>query len=127
MEALITLRESISKKVGLKTADGMHAILKELEEFDGIPGSKIGLFEVLERSEDRLVTGQDDTHLNFRLTFLVEKGDPQKIILITDVITHNLMGKIYFLSVMPVHKIIMPWVLRRMKRRIEQESVIKTI
>lgn len=124
MEALIMLRELMAKKIGLKTAEGRKSILKELEEFDGNVGSKIGLFEVVERSEDKLITGQNDTHLDFRLLFLVERGNPQKITLTTEVITHNLLGNIYFLFVMPMHKLIMPWVLKRMKRRLEQERVM---
>lgn len=98
VEAILFLREFVAKKMGLKTAHSKEAILKELDQFDGSVGRKIGLFEVLERTDTKLVTGQDDKHLNFRLTFYLEKKDVTKISLVTDVVTNNMMGLLFFSS-----------------------------
>ncbi len=116
---MLGLREKIAKKLGLKTATETKESerVKQLNEFNGNIGDHIAIFEVLDKNDIELVSGQTDKHLDFKLSFVSFEADDQKKIveLITTVKIHNTVGKIYFFFVKPFHKYIMKRILKRME------------
>jgi hypothetical protein len=58
-------------------------------------------------TDDEIVVGEDDSHLNFSLSLLKfrENGN-QKIAFSTVVKVNNPIGKAYLLTILPFHKII---------------------
>jgi|SRR5690554_592392 len=113
----IIVREIIAKKIGLKIAKELsnRQRSKRIDEFEGSIGESIALFEVLDKNDIELLTGQTDKHLDFKLSFVSYKEDRYNIIeLVTTVKTHNLLGKIYFLFVKPFHRYFMKRLLRKM-------------
>lgn len=117
------LRELIAKWIGLKTATGMN-IEAQLQNFSGQPGESIALFHVLGRTETEILSGEEDAHLDFRLSFFVypEEEGVQKIVLSTVVQKHNWLGHLYFFFVKPFHRLIVPIILRRIEKSISAKK-----
>jgi hypothetical protein len=76
------------------------------------------LFKVFDVTPQEVLLGEDDKHLNFRVSFLIEKlGEEEfQLTLITVVNFNNFFGKLYFFPVKPFHKIIVPTMLKGIVR-----------
>ena len=75
-------------------------------------GSKVMYFRVIDRNENEIVLGENDKHLNFRVSVLVDRA-ASIIDLTTIVHFNNIWGKAYFLPVKPFHKLIVRSLLKR--------------
>ena len=70
----------------------------------------IGFFRVLERNDREILAGEDDRHLDFRISFLYE---PDGWLVVTTVVKfNNAFGRAYFVPVAPFHRRIVPAMLR---------------
>lgn len=111
---LMGIREKLAKIIGLKTAAGMD-VAKQMEDFKGEVGESIALFHVLGRTDEEILSGENDSHLNFRLSFFcLPKEGKKEISLATTVLFNNWIGRLYFLPVGPIHRLIVPILLKRM-------------
>jgi hypothetical protein len=116
---MLALREFIGKRLGLKTANGRNATLLEIQQFTGQVGDRIALFEVWDRNEKEIVTGQRDKHLDFVLSFRLESREKQHTLqLLTAVQLNSRLGKVYLFLVMPMHKLLMPILIKRLCNRL---------
>ncbi len=112
VDLLMKIRNVIVKFFGLRSED---------RQTDGVIGhyeigSKESFFPVLDRNEKEIVFGEDDRHLNFRASVMVERIENKtNIYLMTIVKFHNIWGRIYFIPVKPFHKLIVRSTLRRCK------------
>lgn len=69
-------------------------------------GDRIGVFEFYGRTDDEVITGADDKHLDFRLSVLRKnEGKIDRVTVITLVKRHNLAGRIYLRSILPFHEL----------------------
>ena len=124
---LMSIRDKIVGLFGLKTASKIsdeernHGALK-FEE-----GEQLNIFKLYSKSESELIMGDDDKHLNFRVSLLLDSTDvdsKKKKILITTVVTYrNWLGKIYFIPVKPFHTLIVKETMKRMIQKIESDTI----
>ncbi len=70
----------------------------------------VGIFPVEMESEQEVIAGFDDKHLNFRVSVLSHGG---KVFLATWVHRNNLFGRMYLATIMPFHILIARDALRR--------------
>ncbi|MEO1261348.1 MAG: DUF2867 domain-containing protein [Bacteroidota bacterium] len=113
---LMGIREILGKLIGLKTAHGID-VKNQIQNFKGEVGESIALFHVMGRSAEELMMGENDSHLDFRLSFFSRpNGGKTEIAATTTVQFNNQVGRIYFLPVKPIHRLIMPIILKRMYR-----------
>jgi hypothetical protein len=116
---MLMLREAIGRQLGLKTAKDKEGTIKEIELFNGQVGDKIALFEVWNRTEKEILTGQRDKHLDFVLSFHLENIDTEYTLkLLTAVQLNSRLGKVYFFMVKPIHKLLMPILVKRLCNRL---------
>jgi hypothetical protein len=109
--ALMKIRNGIVKLFGLRT--GKNENVKEAAYYP--VGSKAGYFTVTERNVNEIVMGEDDKHLYFRASVLVDRE--QSFIYLTTIVQfHNVWGRIYFLPVKPFHRLIIKSLLKRQVR-----------
>lgn len=103
---LLSLRNFIVGLFGLKSA-----------ELGIAEGERIGAFPVVSASDDQIVLGFDDSHLNFRIIVDVTAAGSQagKLAVTTLVDRHNLFGRIYIFAITPFHKLIVRTLLARMR------------
>lgn len=66
-------------------------------------GDRIGPFPVTSETEEELIAGFDDKHLDFRLAIRAEAG---QVSLATWVHPHNWGGRAYLAAIMPFHILI---------------------
>lgn len=102
---LMALRNALAGLVGLKTGSE-PALSGEAE--------RIGMFPVLKASQDEVLLGLDDWHLDFRLVVEVaEAGETGTRIRVTTLVERkNLFGRLYIGVVTPFHRLIVPAALR---------------
>lgn len=77
---------------------------------------RFGLFKIYAIYPDEIIMGEDDSHLNFRVSWYVKKlyGNEYRIFCSTTVQINNLVGKIYFFLVKPFHKLVVKSFLKNM-------------
>lgn len=122
-QALFALRNKIAPIFGLKVPDKTEDPQGLAENFQVEPNERLGLFMVYSKTENEVIMGEDDQHLNFRVSLLRE-DDPSKkglksLTISTTVDFKNRFGKLYFLPVKPFHQLIVPAMLKRTIKQLE--------
>ncbi|MGK5050192.1 DUF2867 domain-containing protein [Janthinobacterium sp. RB2P8] len=102
---LMVLRDAIVARFGIRTAKQMEAR----------PGKRIGIFRIFSVSDDEIIVGEDDSHLDFRLSVLRHRdaGRHGSITMSSVVHCHNGVGRAYILLIRPFHKLIVQRSLAR--------------
>jgi hypothetical protein len=105
---LLNVRDRVVRPFGLKTA----------HELTQTGGDRISLFRVFERHGDEIVLGEDDTHLDFRVSVLVQPSpDGQQRLTVTTLVFYNrLLGRVYIKFIAPFHRAVVRASLDRAQR-----------
>ena len=99
ISALMRLRDAIVGVFGLKRSIDAP----KSDDF-------VGFFRIIARNDHEILAGEDDRHLDFRVSFLYE---PDASLVVTTVVKfHNAFGRAYFVPVRPFHRLIVPAMLR---------------
>lgn len=126
-ESLFKFRNRLVSIFGLKTSGKIKNRKELLDSFDCEPGDKIGLFTVYFRGDNEVILGEDDKHLDFRISLYKRNktnNEESKILTIsTTVKFQNWYGKLYFLPVKPFHSLIVPQMLKGIIRQIETKEI----
>ncbi|MET0349875.1 MAG: DUF2867 domain-containing protein [Rhizobacter sp.] len=112
--ALTALRDVLVAGFGLKTA-------KHLSTLGGEgAAARIGIFKVYSANTTEVVLGEDDKHLDFRLSVLCADGpsphDGRRLTVSTVVHCHNLLGRTYLRVIAPFHREVVKASLARAAR-----------
>lgn len=106
--ALMDVRDSVASILGLKTG-------RSLRSANGQP-DRIGIFRVYETHPSEIILGENDQHLDFRVSvFYRESQGPQceaSLVLSTVVDCHNLLGRTYLALIAPFHRLVVRSFLR---------------
>ncbi|RAS24721.1 DUF2867 domain-containing protein [Paraburkholderia bryophila] len=112
---LTSLRDTIVGRFGLKTTQQLRTQTS--------PGSRdhIEFFRIYTRSAREIILGENDSHLDFRLSVLQqiresEDGRSRYLILSTVVHCHNALGRFYILAIAPFHRLVVRSSLRSAAR-----------
>lgn len=105
---LLGLRDTLVAGFGLKTSSGLR---------DDAATDRIDFFRVYDRRRQEIILGEDDRHLDFRLSVLVEESVLCRRLVATTVVTFNhLGGRAYIAGIAPFHRLIVKSSLRRAER-----------
>jgi len=111
---LTNVRDAIVACFGLKTAKHLATLSSEAE------ADRIGIFKVYGRSDNEIVLGEDDRHLDFRLSVLrtpdLSPTLGGQLTVSTVVHCHNLLGRVYISVIAPFHRQVVKASLRRAAR-----------
>lgn len=127
---LLTLRDRIVSVFGLKTSsDTITDRQRLINNFKCEAGEQVGLFKVFTRTDKEVILGEDDKHLDFRISIflddLVEINARKNLTISTTVIFHNWLGRLYFMFVKPFHTLIVPTMLRGIVKELEKINTFK--
>lgn len=114
VDALMATRNRAVALVGLKNLGALAAVdrTKPLETYR--VGDRVGIFKLLQLSDDEVILGDADKHLEVRLSVFRQRSAAGPAVAVSTVVhIHNLLGRLYMLAVVPVHKRIVPAMLRR--------------
>ncbi len=108
---LLGLRDAIVARLGLKTTRQLGTLAATAK------AERVGIFRIYSSTPTEIVLGEDDKHLDFRLSLLCT-GVPapegkHRLTLSTVVHCHNLTGRIYILIIAPFHRMVVKASLRR--------------
>ncbi|MDB4837930.1 DUF2867 domain-containing protein [Marinomonas sp.] len=120
---LMSLRNRIVSKLGLKDLGqlGDTAPNKLAEDYE--IGDRVGIFSLYANSQDEVILEDRDSHLNVRVSIFlkrhVDKCQSNKAEVYTSTVVHvnNSFGKVYMFFVTPVHKLIVPMMLKKLAKQ----------
>jgi hypothetical protein len=108
---LTNVRDVIVSCFGLKTARHLATL--------GANGKadRVGIFKVYSTNDNEIIVGENDKHLDFRVSVLCSTGtapDSARQLTITTVVhCHNLLGRAYILAIAPFHRMVVKASLQR--------------
>ncbi len=118
MVYLLNIRNKIVKLFGLKV--GM--IDKELVSPPFKAGQQLGVFKLYSVSETESVIGEDDKHLDFRISFIIDTKNGNELVMSTVVNINNKLGTVYMFFVKPFHRILVSIMIKKMNTLINLNS-----
>jgi Protein of unknown function (DUF2867) len=100
---LLGLRDALVAGFGVKTSQEVRraAIADNAERID--------FFRILARSDRELILGEDDRHLDFRLSLLLRvrpDGSGDELVATTVVRCHNALGRVYLALIARFHRLV---------------------
>jgi hypothetical protein len=98
INSLFAIRNKIASLFGLKTE-----MPNDYNENYKV-GGYVKFFKIFSISDNEVILGADDSHLNFRAVINNDKSDSYNIKVITLVEYNNLKGKIYMGIIKPFHR-----------------------
>ena len=112
-DVLMLARDKIVGLFGLKTA----------AKGQGVPqapfrvGQQLGIFRILHLTPGEAILGEDDRHLDFRISLLL---DGERLRVSTLVRPHNVFGRLYLVIVLPFHHLISTVMIARMAKQLDR-------
>jgi len=104
MKLLLIVRNKVASLAGLDAPTAAEILHVEIRDRYAV-GEKLGVWPIFFLSEDEVVTGRNNRHLDFRLSVLkVPDGDSTSVVVSTICTVHNLAGKLYLFFVVPFHR-----------------------
>lgn len=100
---LLRLRNFLVRFIGLKT---------DIPNLKG-ENTNVGFLKTYVHSENELILGADDKHLDFRAIITKSLEEDYNIKLTTLVVYNNRFGKIYMAIVRPFHKLVVKRMLKQ--------------
>lgn len=92
---LMQLRDTLVAGFGLKTA----------RQLTVASGRRVGIFRIYETHADEIILGEDDKHLDFRVSVLLRPGATSPQLVVSTVVQcHNLLGRAYITLIAPFHR-----------------------
>lgn len=112
-DALMRLRDTLVAGLGLKTSEQMASLSAEEQ------AERVAIFRIYTITPSEIVLGEDDTHLDFRVSVLCSAASPdnaRRVTVSTVVHCHNLLGRVYIRIIAPFHRRLVKHGLRRAAR-----------
>ncbi|MFT4435395.1 DUF2867 domain-containing protein [Caballeronia sp. 15715] len=109
---LLRVRDALVAGFGLKTAKRLAESARSEQD------KHVSIFRIYERSVDEIILGEDDKHLDFRVSVFQEArqevaGGGRYLTVSTVVQCHNLLGRSYILLITPFHEMVVRSSMRR--------------
>ncbi|WP_269714876.1 DUF2867 domain-containing protein [Caulobacter sp. NIBR2454] len=100
--ALLAIRDAVMGVFGVKSSRQI------LNDAIAARADHIGMFRILARRDHEVVLGENDRHLDFRLSVMTRPSPSGGVELVATSIAHchNRLGQIYLTAIMPFHKLI---------------------
>jgi Protein of unknown function (DUF2867) len=111
---LMQLRDVVVSVFGLKTAKQLSAPSADGSE------KRIAIFKIYESSAHEVLVGEDDSHLNFRISAQIRPAtatSAPQFIVSSVVHCNNLLGRTYITVIAPFHRAIVKAAMRRAATR----------
>ncbi|APV42888.1 hypothetical protein PFAS1_27610 [Pseudomonas frederiksbergensis] len=106
---LMKVRDTIVACFGLKTARQLASL-----------ANRVGIFKVYSANQTEIVLGEDDKHLDFRISILcsgeTEPEGSRQLVFSTVVHCHNRLGRAYIFVIAPFHRMVVKASLLRAAR-----------
>ncbi|MCW4116518.1 DUF2867 domain-containing protein [Aurantimonas sp. MSK8Z-1] len=104
-QALLSIRDLVVRPFGLRTSVAMRKAA----------GDRIDFFPILSVDDREMILGEDDRHLDVRISLLLLQGTNgrDRLVATTAVRCHNRLGRLYLAAIKPFHRLVVRSCLRR--------------
>ena len=94
----------------------------QLKNYTGKVGDALAFFKIYERDKNEILSGEDDKHLDFRLSIQLQEIASNKYLLrlTTSVKMNAFLGHLYFVPVKPFHRLIVPICVRSIVKQLTE-------
>jgi hypothetical protein len=104
VKVLLIIRNWLASLCGL-AAPTVDEILHPAFKNSYHVGDKIGVWPIMSLTDNELIAGRDNKHLDFRLSVMkVMEGGQARVVVSTICMVHNTFGKVYLFFIVPFHK-----------------------
>jgi len=104
MKGLLVVRNAAARLVGLEAPTVAEIMRPDLKRTCEV-GGKIGPWPVFFISENEIIAGRDNKHMDFRLSVLKTREDGKTSVVVSTICTvHNVFGRIYLFLIVPFHR-----------------------
>ncbi|MBX3658026.1 MAG: DUF2867 domain-containing protein [Ramlibacter sp.] len=114
VSGLMKMRDALVSPFGLKTAKQLTA------QPEGAASPRVGIFRIYGKTADEILLGEDDRHLDFRVSVHVSEARspaPVRQLTVSTVVhCHNALGRSYILLIAPFHRRVVQSMLERAAR-----------
>jgi hypothetical protein len=112
---LLSVRDALVARFGIKTARQLRTLPRPAGD------ERVNIFRIYERRPHEIILGEDDKHLDFRVSVMREMralstGPRPYLIVSTVVHCHNRLGRTYITLIAPFHRLVVEAGLRRAAR-----------
>jgi Protein of unknown function (DUF2867) len=111
LKLLLIVRNRLASLCGLEAPTAAEIMNIEVNGEYKV-GDKIGVWPIFSLTENEIVAGRNNKHLDFRLSVLRQTED-QSVVVSTLCTVHNGAGKVYLFFIVPFHR----WGVRRLLSR----------
>ena len=112
VETLLSIRNRAVSLVGIRDVGALGAV-SDKPACDYKVGDKLSFFDILALTENEVVAGADDSHLDVRIAFVKRHVEGRATYALCSwVKTHNALGRLYMIPVGPMHKLIVKSAMR---------------
>ncbi|MEQ1516415.1 MAG: DUF2867 domain-containing protein, partial [Usitatibacteraceae bacterium] len=112
--ALMRARDALVSGLGIKTSEQLQRVSA------AHAAKRIGIFRIYSSLADEIILGEDDRHLDFRLSVMCTPPQSPtqgyRLTLSTVVHCHNRVGRLYIFLIAPFHRAVVRSYLRRAAR-----------
>jgi Protein of unknown function (DUF2867) len=113
IDMAMSVRNSIVRRLGLKDVGAMSGSSVGAANKYYL-GDRLGIFTIIGKSENELLLGIDDRHLDVRVSLLKsERNGLSRYVVSTVVHVHNRLGHIYMGPVGRIHPLVVKSMMRR--------------
>lgn len=118
VKQLMQLRNKLAFLFGIQNTQSISKtnITKPINELT--VGDRVGFFVLEYLDEQEAVLVDKDTHLTVKISIYKPTKYSNEITISSQVIVHNMRGRIYMFFVAPMHRLIVPASIRRAEKRL---------
>jgi hypothetical protein len=109
---LMRLRNRIVRRIGLKDVGEMTADADRPASAFQV-GDRLGIFSIFAMTDDEVLLGIDDTHLDVRVSVFKPRQGAPSYVVSTVVHVHNLLGRLYMAPVGRIHPLVVRATMRQ--------------
>ena len=104
MKLALMVRNRLAALAGLEAPTASEILRPDMKGHHAV-GDKIGVWPIFALTEDELVAGRDNKHLDFRVSVLRQiEGEDASVVVSTICNVHNTFGKVYLFFIVPFHR-----------------------
>lgn len=104
MKLLLILRNRVASLAGLDAPRASEVISTPRADRYAV-GQTIGVWPIFALTEDEIIAGRDNRHLDFRVSVLrVDVGGERSVVVSTVCMVHNRAGRLYLACILPFHR-----------------------
>jgi hypothetical protein len=112
----LLVRNWIASRFGLAVPAKEDIVAPSRRQYYKV-GDTIGAWPIFSVTDTELIAGQDNGHLDFRLSILRElEGPSPSVVVSTICVVHNWFGKAYLFFIVPFHKWGVKYIIMRALR-----------